>query len=243
MREFVKSSAVLRRLYYRAKMLRGAHGQSDEGHIIWDLAERTCAPTTFVELGFHPIEFNCASLARKSDWRGLLIDGSARQVADARAILPRRIESVEVFLTLSNLAFIKSKFPELGVLSIDVDGNDYWFLERLIDSAPSVICVEYNASFGHELIAVPYDDKFDRHENHPSGWYHGASLSSLAKLCAANGYGLAAVSEAGGNAFFTRTGALDPITAWKPNRLRLEYSGVAHAAQWDTIKNLPFVQV
>jgi hypothetical protein len=193
--------------------------------------------------GFHPIEFNCAPLARKLDWRGLLIDGNARQVADARAILPPHIETVEAFLTLANLGFIKSRFPELGVLSIDVDGNDYFFLEGLIDCRPSVICVEYNSSFGAEPISVPYDDKFDRHEKHPSGWYHGASLSALARLCAAHGYGLADVSEAGANAFFTRTGTLDPGTAWRPNRLRREYSGVAHAAQWDTIKHMPFVRV
>ena len=109
----------------------------------------------------------------------MLIEGSARQVADARAILPRHIESVEAFLTLANLGFIKSRFPELGVLSLDVDGNDYWFLESLIGCGPSVVCVEYNSSFGPEPITVPYDDKFDRHEKHPSGWYHGASCRPL----------------------------------------------------------------
>jgi len=119
--------------------------------------KRTNAPKTFIEFGFHPIEFNCASFVQNRDWQGLLIDCSARQVSDARAILPKRIEIVQAFLTLDNLDFIKSRFAELGVLSIDVDGNDYWFLEKLIDVKPSVICVEYNASLGLEPITVPYD--------------------------------------------------------------------------------------
>jgi hypothetical protein len=145
-----------------------------------------------------------------------LIDGNARQVADARALFSDRIKIVEAFLTLDNLDFIESHFPKIGVLSIDVDGNDYWFLDELIHTEPSVICVEYNSSFGLEPITVPYDAAFDRHQKHPRGWYHGASLTALSKLCATHGYGLAAISSTGTNAFFTRAGSLDPKSAWKP---------------------------
>ena len=243
MKEIIRSSTILRRLYYRARLFRGARGQSDEARIISDLVKGTEAPKTFIEFGFHPIEFNCASLAQDRDWQGLLIDGSARQVSDARSVIPNRIDIVEAFLTLHNLDFIKSRFPKLGVLSIDVDGNDYWFLEKLIDIKPSVICVEYNASFGLEPITIPYDDGFDRHQKHPSGWYHGASLAAITKLCAAHGYGLAAVSEAGANAFFTQNGDLDPATAWKPNRLRREYSAVDQDGQWQRISQMPFIRV
>jgi hypothetical protein len=172
-----------------------------------------------------------------------LIDGSARQVADARSLFSDRINVVEAFLTLDNLDFIKSTFPKIGVLSIDVDGNDYWFLQALIETAPAVICVEYNSSFGSEPITVPYDPSFDRHEKHPSGWYHGASLSALSKLCAAKGYGLAAVSSAGANAFFTKSGNLDPKEAWRPNSFREHYSGVSHNDQWSKIKDQPFVTI
>jgi hypothetical protein len=137
MKEIIRSSTILRRLYYRARLFRGARGQSDEARIISDLVKGTGAPKTFIEFGFHPIEFNCASLAQDRDWQGLLIDGSARQVSDARSVIPNRIDIVEAFLTLHNLDFIKSRFPKLGVLSIDVDGNDDWFLEKLIDIKPS----------------------------------------------------------------------------------------------------------
>jgi hypothetical protein len=76
MRQLIRENTALRRLYYRLKLLRST-GQSNESRILSDLAKD--APRTFVEFGFHPIEFNCAALARNAGWRGLLIDGSLRQ--------------------------------------------------------------------------------------------------------------------------------------------------------------------
>lgn len=240
MRRLIKSNTTLRRLYYRLQRSRSA-GQSDESRIIDSLSKNS--PRTFVEFGFHPIEFNCARLAQDSSWRGLLIDGNATQVADARSLFSDRIKIVESFLTRDNIGFIKSAFPKIGVLSIDVDGNDYWFLSDLIESEPDVICVEYNSSLGREPITVPYDPHFDRHEKHPSGWYHGASLAALCKLASGHGYGLAAVSNAGGNAFFTKAGRLDPDAAWKPNRLRGEFSRSTQPDQWHAIRDLPLIAV
>ena len=238
MKQMIKENDFLRRLYYR---LFPAKSQSDEAENLDGLA--VGCPQTFIEFGFHPAQFNCASLTRNPDWSGLLIDGNARQVSDAKVLLPERIKIVQAFLTRDNLDFIKSAFPQIGVLSIDVDGNDYWLLDRLIDAGPSVICVEYNASMGLEPISIPYDPSFDRHQKHPSGLYHGASLTALAKLCALHGYGLAAVSDKSCNAFFTRDGTLNPEDAWKPGWFREQFSGIPHNRQWDAIKHLPFEAV
>jgi hypothetical protein len=171
------------------------------------------------------------------------VDGSAEQVADAKVLLPKHVDIQHRFLSLDTLDLIRNKFLRVGILSIDVDGNDYWFLQRLIDIEPSVISIEYNASLGSAPITVPYDPGFVRHQKHPTGWYHGASLAALAKLCENNGYGLAAVSTYGANAFFTKSGDLDPATAWKPNRDRDEWSGTTAAEQWEAIKGLPYVTV
>ena len=84
-----------------------AAGQSNESQILAELSKD--GPKTFVEFGFHPAEFNCAALARSKDWQGLLIDGSAEQVVNVRALLPNRIKIVEAFLSLDNLDFIKSE--------------------------------------------------------------------------------------------------------------------------------------
>jgi hypothetical protein len=225
------------------QLRRGTRGEADETGILGKLVAQTGAPKTFVEFGFHPVKFNCAAFAYDPAWQGLLIDGSAEQVEDAKVLLPSRIDVRNCFLSLDNLDFIRTKFERLGILSVDVDGNDYWFLEKLIDIQPSIISVEYNASFGHASVTVPYDPSFVRHQKHPSGWYHGASLAALAKLCRSRGYGLAEVSSYGANAFFTKSGNLDPAIAWKPNRDRDEWSGTTAAQQWEAIKGLPLVTV
>ena len=148
------------------------------------------------------------------------------------------------FLTLDNLFSISTTFDRIGVLSIDVDGNDYWFLEKLINTKPHVIAIEYNASFGASAsITVPYDPSFDRHQKHPSGWYHGASLMALCRLCERSGYGLAAISEAGANAFFTKSGVLDPAKAWRPSSLRNAWSKTDAASQWRAVCDMPYVEI
>jgi hypothetical protein len=240
MREWIRGNSALRRLYYRARLLR-VSAEADEVGIIANLTRH--APRTFVEFGFHPIEFNCVGLARDPDWRGLLIDGSKRQVEDAQALWPDRIKIVESFLRLDNLDLVRSTFLQIGLLSIDVDGNDYWFLKALIDTSPTVISVEYNSTFGLEPVTVPYDPEFDRLKKHPRGWYHGASLTAVSKLCAQHGYGLAAVSDGSCNAFFTRTGNLNPVEHWKPKKFREQFSGIPHKKQWDEVKHLPFISV
>src|SRR5262249_35897642 len=175
---------------------------------------------------------NCIELARKPEWSGLLVDGNKRQVDDARALWPSRIDIIEKFLALDDLDFIRNRFSEVGILSIDVDGNDYWFLEALIGISPAVISVEYNSTLGVEPITVPYDPAFDRHQKHPRGWYHGASLTALAKLCEKHGYGLAAGSDGSCNAFFTKQGRLKPEDVWKPKAMRAQLSGIPHERQW-----------
>jgi hypothetical protein len=228
----------LRLAYHWLKLRLGGGGQSNESAILKTLAGPT---RTFVEFGFHPTEFNCIGF--RATHNGLLIDGDPRTVALGRFLLPRHLKVVHRFLTLENLCFVETAFPRIGILSIDVDGNDFWFLERLLPTKPEVICVEYNASFGHESVTVPYDPAFNRHEKHASGWYHGASLSALARLCGRFGYGLAAVSDAGGNAFFTPSGTLDPAEAYRESRLRNEWSRNSAAQQWETVRHLPLTPV
>lgn len=240
-KNLLKHIGPLRRARLRRRLAKGVFGQSDEAQILRRLSDEIGAPRTFIEFGFHPAEFNCAALV--SDHAGLLIDGDAYQVADARRSLPDTIRVERQFLTVENLDFIRDAFPRVGILSIDVDGNDYWFLDALIELSPAIIAVEYNASFLGHSVTVPYDPAFDRHEKHGSGWYHGASLAALHALSACHGYGLAAIASGGGNAFFTRCGTLDPGAAWQPTALRDRASGMTAADQWDVVKHMPFVAV
>src|SRR5262245_15885776 len=118
MRRLIKRSTILRRLYFRTRKLRAA-SESDESAIIARLTAK--ATPTFIEFGFHPVEFNCVALAKNPAWRGLLIDASRQIVDDARALWPDRIKMANAFLSLDNLDLVRNQFEKIGLLSIDVD--------------------------------------------------------------------------------------------------------------------------
>jgi len=107
--------------------------------------------------------------------------------------------------------------------------------------------VEYNASLGLESITVPYNPKFERHASHPTGWYHGASLTALTKLCAAHAMKLVAIAKGGGNAFFVKNDslltAIDPKKSYLEGVLRNRWSGTTAAEQWEQIKHLPYISI
>jgi len=239
----------LRHVWWFLSARRTPHSQADEAAILADLIATAAIPRSFVEFGFHAHEFNCANLLGSFD--GLLIDGDEESVARVRRILPRNVRAVRQFLDLDHLQVILDFCAgrELGILSVDVDGNDYWFLGRLLDLRPAMIIVEYNASLGLRRLTVPYDKDFVRQAKHESGWYHGASLTALHQLCTKAGYGLTGVSDSGCNAFFLRNDLLGsrrvvaPEDVYRENRLRNEWSRTTAAGQWERIKHLPFVEV
>ncbi|MER8610752.1 hypothetical protein [Mesorhizobium sp. M1216] len=231
----------LRYCFHLAKAHLGGSPQSDESVILSRIVGQS--PKTFLEFGFHPTEYNCIGL---SDFRGLLVDGDATTVRLARSLLPKRIEVRQSFIDLDNIKNLATHFPQLGVLSVDVDGNDYWFLQALLPVRPAVIVAEYNASFGLNPITVPYDLAFDRTAKHDSGWYHGASITALTKLCKTHDYKLVAVSAAGANAFFLPDASdipeLEPAQAYREKVLRNRWSRTTAKDQWERIKHMPFIE-
>jgi len=232
------------------QLLHPGRSQSNEQEILARLAHQTRAPKTFVEFGFHWREFNCIGLIR--EYGGLLIDGNDRNVRLARRIFPRNIRVEARFLTLENIDFIEQHFAgrPLGILSIDVDGNDYWFLKRLLPMRPAIVAVEYNASLLLKPITVPYKPDFDRFKEHASGLFHGASLTALAELCRQQGYSLVAISDSGVNAFFVRNELLSPDlrplspeTAFRECALTNMWNSSSAPEQWSLIQHMEFVEV
>jgi hypothetical protein len=242
---------LLRSVYHRLRHI-APPSQSNEQELLAQLLRGVSVPHTFCEFGFDANEFNCAQLIN-AGWHGVLIDGDARKVAAAQSVFPRRVTVLCEYVNRDNVYNTISRYyapHTLGVLSIDVDGNDYWFLQALLALQPGLIICEYNASLLHQSITVPYEAQFDRHAKHSLGFYHGASLSALAALCARYQYDLMAVCDAGLNAFFRRRDLcptqlpLDPALAWRPNLLRAQYNhGMTPEQQWESVKEMPFVSV
>jgi hypothetical protein len=247
LKELVKKTA-LAKPYIKAKSLFARPAtQNDEALILRNLLSRFDVPKTFVEFGFGGWEFNCAPLI--GEWEGLLLDGDRYNVTIANTILPKRIIARQQWITLDTLDTIREYAAErpIGILSIDVDGNDYWFLEALIDLRPAVIINEYNSAFGLRPVTVPYDPQFDRRTKHDSWLYFGASLAALAHLAEKNGYSLIDVGSGGINAFFVRSDLLTaddrPLRAEHAYREKYCGPGSRPSQQWERIKHLPFVDV
>jgi hypothetical protein len=100
---------------------------------------------------------------------------------------------------------------EIGLLSVDIDGNDYWVWEAIHSVNPAIVVAEYNARFGPELaVTVPYDPDFVRSKAHYSMIYYGASLKALCLLSEKKGYAFVGCNTAGNNAFFVRRDLMVP---------------------------------
>jgi len=171
---------------------------------------------TFVEFGCgHGAECNTANLSLTLGWRGLLMDADETKADRAQQFYigqlgehAGRVEILACRITKDNInTLFEGHAPRHGLdlLSIDIDGNDYWVWRAIEAVKPRIVVIEYNSSLGPERsVTVPYKDGFDRFAEHPSGYYHGASLAALTHLAHAKGYLLAGCESHGANAFFVR---------------------------------------
>jgi len=104
------------------------------------------------------------------------------------------------------MAAAHEAFGGVDIVSLDIDGNDYWVAESLPLEGVSIVVVEYNPAFGHERsVTVPRDDQFDRTAAHFSWVYYGASLRAFIELFADKGLTFVGTNRACNNAFFLRS--------------------------------------
>jgi hypothetical protein len=101
------------------------------------------------------------------------------------------------------LSRANSAMAGIDILSLDLDGNDYWILEAMDLTGISVVVVEYNALFGAtRSVSVPRKDDFNRVDEHWSWLYYGASLKSFINLLGSKGFTFVGTNRVGNNAFF-----------------------------------------
>jgi hypothetical protein len=115
-----------------------------------------------------------------------------------------------------------SEFGEVDIVSLDIDGIDYWVLESLPLDSVKILVVEYNALFGaRHAVSIPRNDRFVRKEAHYSGLYYGASLPSFIRLADRAGLTFVGTNRSCINAFFVRSEAYasSGLTLPDPNRL------------------------
>lgn len=183
----------------------------EDGIIDWLVERLAVSNTTFVEFGVENYrEANTRFLLENRNWRGLIMDGSAQNMTSVKAdsvYWKHDLTAVYAFIDRDNVNdLIASRFSgEIGLLSIDIDGNDYWVWERITAVNPIIVVCEYNAVFGDTAaVSIPYDRAFFRTRAHPSNLYYGASLPALLHLAKRKGYAFVGTNLAGCNAFFVR---------------------------------------
>jgi len=213
---------------------RGTYSQFGEEGVLARIFESIGVRHRFcVEFGAKDGETlsNTASLRRNHGWSSLLMEGDPAWVG----------EGVQTeFVTAENVneLFAKHAVPtEFDLLSIDVDGNDYWIWRAIDAFEARVVVVEYNIFFAPgDAKTMPYD----AHHVWDETSYHGASLGALHKLGREKGYALVHTDSWAPNAFFVLRSELpddfverpiDALTDWN----RFTKPPDPHGREWGQV--------
>jgi hypothetical protein len=168
-----------------------------------------------VEIGCGSNGGNSGFLVQECGWTGLMVDANRASIATvtvryaghAVTIVKHRVtrEDVNQLLTVNGFS------GELDLLSLDIDGNDYWVWEAITVCSPRVVVLEYNWLFGPDrAVTVPYDADFKVGASGTRS-YRGASLAAFAHLARRKGYRLVATERV--NAVFLRSDVAPEIPA------------------------------
>jgi hypothetical protein len=185
-----------------------------DGILDW-LIERADLPPalhSFVEFGVESYRVsNTRFLLQNRNWRGLILDSSPDVLPTVKAdglFWKHDLTVKQAFITRENIndLIATAGFSgEIGLLSVDIDGNDYWVWEAIAAVNPVLCVCEYNAVFGDlHPISIPCEASFNRTEAHSSTLYFGASIAALRALAARKGYRFVGTNLAGNDAFFVR---------------------------------------
>ncbi len=168
---------------------------------------------TFIEIGAHDgINSNCANLCVHFGWTGLFLEGDAHLIKRGKRFYSKNLPSSQekpvfkqAIVTRENVnelireAGLKG---EIDLISIDIDGNDYWIWDAITEVNPRVVIIETHVEFGMNPIVVPYDPNYMFPGKHPV--YHGASPVAMQKLGKKKGYRLVVTNERGFNHIYLR---------------------------------------
>jgi len=190
----------------------------DDGIIQYLIKNLSIKNETFIEFGVQDyMESNTRFLMMNNNWSGFVMDGSKEllnRLENQKWYWKYCLSHKAVWIHKDNIneLIASTNFADIGILHIDIDGNDYHILKEIDMSRlnPSIIIMEYNSVFGEERkITIPYDKEFHRTEAHYSNLFFGASLAALNDLAVKRGYDLVSCNKAGNNAYFVRNDLLN----------------------------------
>jgi hypothetical protein len=170
----------------------------------------------FVEFGVENYtEANTRYLLMNKNWSGLIMDGSPENITHIKNSLlyvRHDLTAESHFITAENINQLLIDYGfegKIGLLHIDIDGNDYWVWKAIDVASPVIVILEYNAVFGTDKSwVVPYHPQFFRTEMHYSNLYWGSSLRAQCELAQSKGYSFVGCNNNGNNAYFVQNAHL-----------------------------------
>ena len=190
----------------------------EDGKILYLLALIGMRNKTFVEIGSDDgLNSNAANLYFHFGYHGLFIDANQKAIERGKRfyakhphqyMYPPKFTCSKVNRENINNLIAEAGFEgEIDLLSIDIDGNDYWIWDALTQVDPNIVLIETHVEFGKENKVVPYDANYAYPGKHPL--YHGASPEAMKRLGESKGYTLAGANDLGFNFFFVKSELLN----------------------------------
>jgi len=169
-------------------------------------------PQTFVEFGVETyVEANTRFLMMNNNWSGLVMDGTKSNIDFIKSdniYWRHNLSARHAFITVENINQLLTEegfTGKIGILHIDIDGNDYWVWKAINAIDPAIVIVEYNAVYGPDAaVTIPYQADFYRTKAHYSNLYWGCSCKALEMLGAEKGYTFVGTNLNGNNTYFVK---------------------------------------
>lgn len=190
----------------------------EDGKLLFILSIIGMHNKNFVEIGSDDgINSNCANLALNFGYHGLFLDGNPTAIKRGRKFYAKYphpwMDSPKFTCDLVKTDNINQLIKDaklkgdIDVLSIDIDGNDYWIWDAITEVSPNIVIIETHIELGMRNIVVPYDPNYFFPGKHPI--YHGASPIAMVKLAKRKGYRLVGANDLGFNFIFVKNGMGD----------------------------------
>ncbi len=184
----------------------------DDGIIDWLCKNIPIKNRIFIEIGTENYrESNTRFLLMNKNWSGHLFEGNSKFVNEIKTqsiYWKYDLNAHNIMVDKSNIdKKIKSlNLPkEIGLLSLDIDGIDYWVWEKISVVEPIIFVCEFNSVLGDKrAITVPYNSKFYRSKYHYSNLAFGASLEAFKLLSKKKNYRFIGTNLNGVNAYFIK---------------------------------------
>ena len=185
---------------------------------------------TFLEIGVGDYaESNTRFLFERYNSKGAIVDkinNFQKKVSKHIKLWRGDLKLIETSIScenINNIIYDSGVSKNLDIFSIDIDGIDYWIIDKIPKKISKIFVAEYNPIFGaKKKITVPNLKDFDRTKYHFSNLCYGMSLSALIEIMKKKEFTFLGTNIACNNAFFISNDYLSNINIELPDIQKLD---------------------